>query len=632
MKNKLIKILSSFLICLSLASCEGYRLPSTLSSGSSNSSSSSVSSNSIKDSSSSSSLTTSSVTQNDYVVSYKSSYNTINLNFEVKKDITSFKVEYKLSSNKDYEKLDSSLITLSKAQILGLVKGLYDIKVIPYVNENILSKQVIVLNDVEVKEDYDQSGYAFYKFNTTTKKMETFNQGVGAYNKDGSLKDNAIVIYVNDENKNSLELTVNNKKYVGLADILTNQKDFGVPLVVRIVGSINTNQFKKKEFTPITGLKTNDVDQLSQYDHLFTNELETTYTNLKGLKTNLVTSFKKDADPNSDIYITYSQGKLNQVTATDGSVSYTLGTDTSINMLTLTNLKDVTIEGVFDDAIINQWGITIDDSSSVEVRNLTFKDYPEDACGISGDFNNNALYQNIFVHHNVFKQGKNNWDLTDEQDKHYGDGANDLSGVSNYTSSYNVFEHCKKTGLVGGGNSKKNANITFHHNYYKQNDQRQPLGRQANMHMYNNYYEGIKDTENGYFLDIRANGYAFCENNYFYQAKNPGTLNRLGGTGTIEDPYLTAIKSYNDIFDDCVNKTEGTIVSSREEKVESKCAPLTLMDENDKNLLEDVSFNNYDTNPDLFYYDVTNNKSIVNRMDQTKDIPTIVPLLAGIIK
>ena len=161
--------------------------------------------------------------------------------------------------------------------------------------------------------------------------------------------------------------------------------------------------------------------------------------------------------------------------------------DSAFNYVSINGAKNLTIEGVTPDAEIFQWGFSFNNSSSIEICNLTFTDYCEDAVGFSSSDKNVDTYGRIWVHNNVFNRGKNNWDLTGEQDKYAGDGALDLNNVSNATISYNEFNNCKKTGLVSSSDENMCKNITFHHNYYKDIEARLPLARGANIHIYNNY-------------------------------------------------------------------------------------------------------------------------------------------------
>ena len=159
--------------------------------------------------------------------------------------------------------------------------------------------------------------------------------------------------------------------------------------------------------------------------------------------------------------------------------------------------------------------MTFKKSTSIEVRNLTFEDYTEDACSFEGSTSitdvNKFETKNIWIHNNTFLEGMNYWDVCNEQDKHDGDGSTDFKGCSYVTISYNHYVETHKTGLIGGGNSHLQANITFHHNHYESCKSRLPLARQANMHMYNNYYHGTTGTS----ISLRAYAYAFIEYCYF---------------------------------------------------------------------------------------------------------------------
>ena len=87
--------------------------------------------------------------------------------------------------------------------------------------------------------------------------------------------------------------------------------------------------------------------------------------------------------------------------------------DSYFNMLDVSSANNVTIEGVGVDAEIFQWGFTWKKCNSIEVRNLTFTDYPEDACSFQGGSNSDVnTYGNYWIHNNVFNRGKNYWDVT----------------------------------------------------------------------------------------------------------------------------------------------------------------------------------------------------------------------------
>ena len=274
------------------------------------------------------------------------------------------------------------------------------------------------------------------------------------------------------------------------------------------------------------------------------------------------------------------------------------------------NDKNITIEGIGSDAIIMNWGFTFKKCSSLEIRNLTFTNNPEDACGIEGDASNPKVYSRFFIHNNVFNKGYNSWDVTAEQDKGFGDGSTDFKGISNITSSYNVFNNCKKTGLIGGSDSNLTMNVTFHHNYYNQVGSRLPLGRQANMHIYNNYYLNCKST-----LSIRANGYVFLEGNYFEKSKNPQV------TTVSSSDYYPQIKGYNNIFNNCSGTNNTQTVSNRTDSISGvNCS------------INGVSYVGFDTNSSLFYYDSVNKVSKVEVLTSPEQAKLDCIAFAGVLK
>ena len=109
---------------------------------------------------------------------------------------------------------------------------------------------------------------------------------------------------------------------------------------------------------------------------------------------------------------------------------------------------------------------------SFEVRNLTFINTPEDAIGMEGvqlSANVNSILtasvERCWIHNNEFYGPT----ITDpaESDKGEGDGSCDFKRGQYFTCSYNYFEGCHKTNLVGSADSSLQYNLTYHHNYWK---------------------------------------------------------------------------------------------------------------------------------------------------------------------
>lgn len=355
-------------------------------------------------------------------------------------------------------------------------------------------------------EAQDRSGYAH--FGAT--------EGVGAYNNDGTLKKNAIVLYLTEETKNTVSVTSKDGTTVtGIGNILnsvgqaghsqgkanTNQDILrklaadGTPLVVRIIGSV----------TAPTGL--------------------TAYN----------------------------------------SVDYGGSTGDNGYMARMSGGKDITVEGIGTNAALNGWGLHFICQSadyakgwgrSFEVRNLSFRNVPEDCVGMEGQQEGNTLsapVERCWIHHCAFYAPK----IANpaESDKDGGDGACDFKRGQYFTNSYCYYQGYHKTNLVGASDSNLQFHLTYHHNYWKDCESRGPLARQANIHMYNNIFEG----QRSYCMNPRANAYIFSEYNLFDSCKNPVTV-KLG-----------AVKSYNDSFVNCTKDNHATIVTDKSAKVATNC-------------------------------------------------------------
>ena len=146
----------------------------------------------------------------------------------------------------DYKAIDEQLIRKYKdgssykfrADALGLSAGVYDIKV-TYVLNNETVEGAVISNIGVVS--YDRSGFAFSKnsYNST-------GDASGAYKEDGTLKDNARVLYVSASNAKTVQLTVNNgteTTLTGLQAIIDGYQKGkeSRPLAIRILGEITAS-------------------------------------------------------------------------------------------------------------------------------------------------------------------------------------------------------------------------------------------------------------------------------------------------------------------------------------------------------------------------------------------------------
>ena len=468
-------------------------------------------------------------------------YESIHIQWTNDPDISDTDVYYKLSSESEYTPIDKELIrsegTEGIADIVGIKSGIYDIKI------TVSDKETLTENNISVAA-HDRSGYGHFNY----------SEGIGGYNDDGTPKSDAKIIYVTNENKNSVKLG----SYTGIGNILKSANKYSYPIIVRIIGTVDT-QARDED-----GTKTTDIN--------------------------------------------------NGVVAIDGLTDTVKDNDTYLNMLDVTEGKNITIEGIGNDAVIEKWGFTFKKCSSIEVRNLTFTKYPEDACSFSGSSSSVNLYKNFWVHNNYFKSGENKYDLTEEQDKHEGDGSSDFSGCKNITYSYNIFEKCHKTSLHGGSDSSKQYNSTWHHNYLINCGARLPLTRQVNLHTYNNYYYNSETC-----TDARASAWVFAEANYF---ENCDYAYKTTASSSYGDPV---VKLYNNILKNSgtSDKTK-TIVTTTDRTLEISADKGSNTNKN--------PYPNFDTDPSVFYYDNSAKVSDVTYLTDAETAKSDTLKAAGLMK
>ena len=515
------------------------------------------------------------------------------------KNSHSYEVYYKKTTDSEYAKLDNELLIEScettEAYILGLSAGEYDIRV-EFNGDAIEDIGYFTVEDVKVYAQ-DRSGYAH--FGAT--------EGVGAYNNDGTLKAGTKVIYVTNENKNTVTCVINGETYTGLVNILQAQYKSDTPMLVRIIGKITTNQWNYKNVEPRLADGSNSSADF--FSNTFSKEYGENLANL------IVKINNKGSSPKTYNYKTTPTGLTDvRETGTSSSTTTYKGSDfpslkgqtvyeddSYYNMLEVKGSKNITIEGVGTDAEIFQFGISFEECSNIEIKNLTFTDYPEDALNFLGDKRADlADFGRYWIHNCTFNRGYNAWDISGERDKYAGDGSIDFNNVSNTTLSYNYFNNSKKSMLFGSSDSQACMNMTMHHNYFYKVDSRLPLGRNVNIHSYNNYFEQCKNCS-----DLRKGSYIFSENNYFKSTSSPFILSS------------SYAKSFGDIFDNC-GSVNATKVTDRTKTVTSTCKP-------------DGSTNmaNFDTNSKLFYYDSTNKRSDVSILLDANDVPAFVTSHAG---
>ncbi len=454
----------------------------------------------------------------------------------------------------DFKKVDNELIrqlsNQARVDILGLSVGTYAVRVKPAGENNFIE-----FGGLRVTSNHDRSGFAHH-----IAKVANSGQGVGAYNNDGTLKDGAIVVYVTPENMNTVTVPGYEELGSGIGYILNTQNSTVYSAWPRGVAKITQ-------------------------DHPICIRLIGKITNPNGTteRYNAATGWYQPDNENG------CQAKINGV-------------------------KNMTIEGVGTDAYIDGWGVAISSdangiSESVEIRNLTIQNNPEDAVSIIGtddakDTTIDYPVRYAWVHNNRFNKGY--CANPTESDKADGDGSLDVKRCEYVTLSYNHLFGCKKTGLCGGDDEDKQNGITYHHNWYQNCNARCPLARQANIHMYNNYFSGNNST-----ISARANVYIYSEYNYFENCSNT-CATQSGGV----------VKSFNDVVVNCSGTSGFTVVTSRDQEVSNSNAFGASSN----------YWKNFDTQSLFFYYSKSLGRTNVTRLTDAETAKQECMAYSGPIK
>jgi pectate lyase len=167
-------------------------------------------------------------------------------------------------------------------------------------------------------------------------------------------------------------------------------------------------------------------------------------------------------------------------------------------------------------ATIAGCGLNVSNASNVIIRNLTFRNWGDDAINVQ-------YSTRVWIDHNTLSNGY--------------DGAIDVKRASDYvTISWNrIFSHDKSM-LLGhsddnGAEDRGHLRVTYHHNYFDGTNQRHPRVRFGNpVHVYNNFYRSV----GGYGVASTEGAGVLVEGNYFENTSDPFHLGEAdSGPGTL---------------------------------------------------------------------------------------------------
>ena len=225
--------------------------------------------------------------------------------------------------------------------------------------------------------------------------------------------------------------------------------------------------------------------------------------------------------------VTSSSALSSALSASGAAVIRVSGTISCSGMLRVASNKTVLGNS---GAVISGCGFNISEASNVIVRNLTFRDWGDDAINVQ-------YSTRVWIDHNSFSNGN--------------DGAVDIKRSSDFvTVSWNRVSSHDKSMLLGhddgnGSEDRGHLRVTYHHNWFDGSNQRHPRVRFGNpVHVYNNYYNNI----GSYGVASTMEACVVVEGNYFENTDD--TYHRGEG-----DSPAGSLVARNNTF---VNSTTGS--------------------------------------------------------------------------
>lgn len=207
-------------------------------------------------------------------------------------------------------------------------------------------------------------------------------------------------------------------------------------------------------------------------------------------------------------------GTINHANTTSASGSC----DTTATEIQFKGVSNVTLVGVANRGVLDQIGVHLRDTSNIIIQNLHIKNVKKSGSPISngGDaIGMESGVTNVWVDHNTLE-------ASGGESSGYDSLLDMKAGVRNVTVSYNHYRNSSRAGLIGSSDSDAaNTDITFHHNWYENIQQRTPLLRHGLVHTYNNYWSNVSNSDMIHGINSRMGGRALVEGNYFKNSNNP---------------------------------------------------------------------------------------------------------------
>ncbi len=284
------------------------------------------------------------------------------------------------------------------------------------------------------------------------------------------------------------------------------------------------------------------------------------------------------------------------ITSKDISTDQLLSDENGLQLKanTPSDVMNVTLEGIGDDATFNGFGMTFYNGTGIEMRNLSIMNHNDDAIQIKSSMH-------TWIHHCDIFYGIPGSDA----DQVKGDGSLDVKDDSQYdTFSYNHFFDCGKCSLCGMKSETGPNYLCYHHNWFDHSDSRHPRVRTMTVHVWNNYFDGCDK----YGIGATTGSSVFVENNYFRNTNKPMLISLQGtdiknGIGTFSSETGGMIKSFGNIFAEKSSNYSYITQTSSSNDFDA-CEATTreeLVPETYKTISGNNTYNNFDTDATKIY-------------------------------
>jgi pectate lyase len=189
---------------------------------------------------------------------------------------------------------------------------------------------------------------------------------------------------------------------------------------------------------------------------------------------------------------------------------------TQDEMMDVKETYDLSILGVGKSSQIVGFGLNIFRSHNIIIRNIEFRDAPDDAINIT-----NELSHHVWIDHCTFSDYP-----SIDLDGNDHDGLLDIKdGASFVTVSWNHFMNHRKTCIIGHSDNNGDTDIgrlkvTYSFNWFDNTISRHPRVRFGEVHVLNNYYDNSQGTMS-YGIASTMDAKVFVEGNYFLNVPSP---------------------------------------------------------------------------------------------------------------